>query len=178
VAGKRVSLGLKVTGATKARLDAAARQSGRTQSQEAEDRIEHSFDREDLLSEVLTIAYGKEVAAILMMLGEVIQTTGSWESRKFTSRNTNRGRQEHSWTHNAEALDTALQAAGLTLEAFRSEPAARPYSIRWRTQSVIEMVLGETEIPFEGPEDTFAERAKTIRSLLGPLTGRLRKITA
>ncbi|MGO7259023.1 hypothetical protein ACCT32_36365, partial [Rhizobium brockwellii] len=44
--GKRVSLGLKVTAAIKSKLDKAAREVGRTQSQEAEVRLERSFDEE------------------------------------------------------------------------------------------------------------------------------------
>jgi hypothetical protein len=64
--GKRVSLGLKVTAEIKQRLDDAARANGRTQSQEAEFRLERSFDREGLLPEVLTLAYGKPVADVLI----------------------------------------------------------------------------------------------------------------
>lgn len=45
--GKRASLGLKVTAETKRRIEAAARASGRTQSQEAEYRLEWSFEIED-----------------------------------------------------------------------------------------------------------------------------------
>jgi hypothetical protein len=71
-AGRRFSLGLKVTAATKTRLDNAARASGRTQSQEAEVRIERSFDRQDLLPEVLSLAYGKRAASLLMRLGPLI----------------------------------------------------------------------------------------------------------
>jgi hypothetical protein len=67
--GKRVSLGLRVTPQTKKKLDAAAEENGRSQSQEAELRIERSFDRADLLGEVLTLAYGEDIAADLMRLG-------------------------------------------------------------------------------------------------------------
>jgi predicted transcriptional regulator len=49
--GKRVSLGLKVTADIKRRLDAAAQASGRTQSQEAEYRIELSYSYERALGE-------------------------------------------------------------------------------------------------------------------------------
>lgn len=45
--GKRVSLGLKVTADIKHRLDEATKVSGRTQSQEAELRIEQSFALEE-----------------------------------------------------------------------------------------------------------------------------------
>ena len=47
--GKRISLGLKVTADTKRRIDLAARASGRTQSQEAEHRIELSYALERAL---------------------------------------------------------------------------------------------------------------------------------
>jgi hypothetical protein len=40
-------LGLRVTPAMKAKLDAAAAQSGRSQSQEAEIRLERSFDADE-----------------------------------------------------------------------------------------------------------------------------------
>jgi hypothetical protein len=51
VRGKRVSLGLKVTADIKRRLDTAAQASGRTQSQEAEYRIELSYQYERALGE-------------------------------------------------------------------------------------------------------------------------------
>ena len=50
--GERVSLGLKVTADIKRRIDSAARASGRTQSQEAEHRIELSYHYEAVLGEL------------------------------------------------------------------------------------------------------------------------------
>jgi hypothetical protein len=47
--GARVSLGLRVTSEIKEKLDAAARRTGRSQSQEAEIRLERSFEREGLV---------------------------------------------------------------------------------------------------------------------------------
>jgi hypothetical protein len=74
-AGERVQLSLRVTPQMKRRLDTAADQSGRSQSQEVEFRLERSFEREEMLSEVLTVAYGEQTAAILMTLGMVIEDT-------------------------------------------------------------------------------------------------------
>ena len=51
--GERVALSLRMTPALKRRLDAAAERGGRSQSQEAEFRLERSFDRQGLLEEVL-----------------------------------------------------------------------------------------------------------------------------
>lgn len=50
----------------KRKLDEAAEKSGRSQSQEAELRLERSFEREELLPDVLTLAYGKPLADILI----------------------------------------------------------------------------------------------------------------
>ena len=58
IPGKRVSLGLKVTPSIKEKLDRAAREGGRTQSQEAEVRLERSFDRDEL-RKVLRAELGK-----------------------------------------------------------------------------------------------------------------------
>jgi hypothetical protein len=67
--GERFQIGVRVTPELKRRLDAAAEQSGRSQSQEAELRLERSFDRTDLLTEVMTLAYGKDIATDLMRIG-------------------------------------------------------------------------------------------------------------
>jgi hypothetical protein len=67
--GERFTIATRVRPELKRRLDAAAAESGRSQAQETELRLERSFDRTDLLSEVLTLAYGKEIALELMRLG-------------------------------------------------------------------------------------------------------------
>jgi hypothetical protein len=63
--GERVSLGLRVTPSTKNRLDQAAAESGRSQSQEAELRIENSFYAEDMLSAVLERLAGNKINGVL-----------------------------------------------------------------------------------------------------------------
>ena len=86
--GKRMSLGLKVTPQIKARLDNAARETGRTQSQEAELRLERSFDREDLLTDVLALAYGKEATEPIKAFGQswlqgTVETRGDINGNTF-----------------------------------------------------------------------------------------------
>jgi TraY domain len=64
---ERVMLGLRVTADIKRRLDAAAAASGRSQSQEAELRIERSFEGEDAFTRALG---GPELRAHIMgMIG-------------------------------------------------------------------------------------------------------------
>jgi hypothetical protein len=67
--GERFTIATRVRPELKRRLDAAAEESGRSQAQETELRLERSFDRTDLLTEVLTLAYGEEIAVDLMRLG-------------------------------------------------------------------------------------------------------------
>src|SRR5947209_4679163 len=72
----RVSLGLKVTPGIKTKVDVAAKENGRTQSQEAEERLERSFQNQNLLDQVLDLAYGRELAGVLMMIGRAMRVTG------------------------------------------------------------------------------------------------------
>lgn len=76
-AGQRASLGLKVTSEIKQRLDAAARANGRTQSQEAEVRLEQSFRDEKLLPQILDLAHGEQTAGLLMLLARCIDEVSS-----------------------------------------------------------------------------------------------------
>jgi hypothetical protein len=73
-------LGLRVTPETKQRLDAAAEQSGRSQSQEAEFRLERSFDRQDLLSDVLKAEFEPTLAGIILAMGRMMSVHGIGEA--------------------------------------------------------------------------------------------------
>lgn len=53
--GERVQLSLRVTPEMKRRLDSAAAASGRSQSQEAEFRLERTFRDDEVLSEMRAI---------------------------------------------------------------------------------------------------------------------------
>jgi hypothetical protein len=66
----RKPLSLRVTPTIRDRLDAAAEQNGRSISQEAEFRLERSFDHQDLLNEVLEFAYGRSIADHLLTIGK------------------------------------------------------------------------------------------------------------
>jgi hypothetical protein len=76
-AGERVHLGIRVTPQMKQRLEEVAASTGRSQSQEAEYRLERSFDRSHLLGEVLELAFGKRLAGFLLALGFTMMTAGA-----------------------------------------------------------------------------------------------------
>ena len=61
IPGARAQLGLKVPWSLKAKIDAAAIASGRTQSMECEARLERSFDHEWIVSEMAKLL-GKKAA--------------------------------------------------------------------------------------------------------------------
>jgi hypothetical protein len=58
----------------RARLEEAANGHGISINAEIVERLERSFDRTDLLSDVLGLAYGRQAAGILVMFGEAIST--------------------------------------------------------------------------------------------------------
>jgi hypothetical protein len=63
--GERVPLGLRVTPQMKVRLDKAAEQSGRSQSQEAEFRLQQSFSNEDAVTAALGGPELRPIATIM-----------------------------------------------------------------------------------------------------------------
>jgi hypothetical protein len=79
--GERFSIATRVTPELKRRLDAAAAESGRSQAQETELRLERSFDRTDLLTEVLVLAHGKEVAAALLHIGILMKASPDFQKQ-------------------------------------------------------------------------------------------------
>src|SRR4051812_29212056 len=74
--GTRTQIGIRVGADVKQSLDAAITESGRTQSQEAELRIELSFRTQQLLHQALELTYGRKLAALLLALGQALRVTG------------------------------------------------------------------------------------------------------
>jgi hypothetical protein len=126
--GQRVSLGLKVTAEVKNALDAAARLTGRTQSQEAEWRLGLSLDRENLIGQVFDLTYrDPHLVAALLMIGEAMRDTLTaiehpiWDGVNETP--------QQGWIDDPDAFDEVARAAKWIIEAFRpvtiSEPQPR-----------------------------------------------------
>jgi hypothetical protein len=114
--GSKVSLGLRVTAEAKARIDAAALTSGRSQSEEATWRIERSFDREDLLPDVLKLAFG-ELGLIVLLLAYEMQHGGRLVASQVTPE-VERW-QSDAWLMDPTGYDRAVKAANRALEMFR-----------------------------------------------------------
>jgi hypothetical protein len=172
--GKRVSLGLEVTSDIKQHLDAVAKLSGRTQSQEAEARLERSFHNEALLPQLLEIAYGREVAGLLLALGSVMRDAG--EHAGVRSLNTFSGAAE--WFANPIAYEEARTAAETLLNALR--PAADEFAKAPEVNADAAAGLGKQiadgmleALSNPAREGIAGDRAAPIRRLLGTAVARI-----
>ena len=145
----------------KRRLDAAAEQGGRSQSQEAEVRLERSFDRQELLSDALSLAYGKQIAGLLMMLGCVMCDVGNRQRQQ------KQGNTDEHWTSDGYALRSAVEAAVALLIAALPDGEAEPTGAEAiSSANAMMLALGE------GSQNRFSGAAETISDLLGPIATR------
>ena len=112
---KRVPLSLRVTPQLKSKLDAAAVDTGRSQTQEIEFRLEQSFDRTELIFDSMKLAYGAELAGLLMLIGRAMSGAGRTAGLKA---NTFQFTGEE-WLADPFAYDQASNAAVAVLKGLR-----------------------------------------------------------
>jgi hypothetical protein len=149
----------------KEKLDAAAEHTGRSQSTEAAVRLERSFDRQDLLSEALTLAFGKEPAGLLMMLGYVMGPSGYVALHREDRLPFNLGQ----WISHPAAYDQAVQGAIRVLNALRP-PGEVPQSATDHGVQIADYMIRSVG---GGPIDTLPKLAALpIRELLGAIADR------
>jgi hypothetical protein len=124
---KKSQLSVMVTATIKLRLEQEARRQGRTMSQEAEARLERSFDRQDLLTEVMEPTYGGQTMALLLILGEAMRTTAGltqamWALERGISptvldlQNTDH---HDRWLHDPRAFASLIEAIRRVLEGLQ-----------------------------------------------------------
>ncbi len=113
--GERVPLGLRVTKETKLRLDQASHASGRSQSQEAEFRLEQTFNSQSTLFDALDLAFGRPWTGLQLLLAQVAQLTGT---RALGASAFNFEGCED-WVNDPYAYDQATRAIVFALEAMR-----------------------------------------------------------
>src|SRR5436190_7833300 len=137
--GQRVSLGLKVTPTIKNKLDGEARLNGRTQSQEAEARIERTFDQQALLDEVMALAFGPQLAGLLMAIGHTMKVVGGETARNATQSYEAMDR----WPEYRKAFDQAVNAANLIFADIRNKTVDAPFDEPVAVPKSRRKVLGE-----------------------------------
>jgi hypothetical protein len=117
-----VDLKVRMKEPLRAAIESAAQQHGISMNAEAVARLDQSFDRGDLLPEVMALAYGREVAGILMLMGRAMASTGPHAG--FLGSPTIEGSQR--WFSDPYAYDQAARAAHRVLEALRPEGEIAP----------------------------------------------------
>lgn len=151
----------------KRRLDTAAERGGRSQSQEAEFRLERSFERGPLLAEVLTLSYGERFAGFLMLVARTMSMAAKTQLPKdlpFSAR--------YDWTTDPPTLCAALEAATALIDILYVPPKRRTSShdliMRWVTD--LAHVVGSPRVEkrlLPPGRHAVREEVETIRNLLG-----------
>jgi len=115
-------VGFRAPRALKAQLVEAAAREGRSLSTEAQFRIQQTFDFQKLLPQLLDLAYGKETAGLLLLLGQILRRIQfiTEHIQKLDSADPARGSWfEHGWAYG--------QVREAILEILRRlEPASKP----------------------------------------------------
>jgi hypothetical protein len=114
-AGTRTQIGIRVGADVKRLLDAAITESGRTQSQEAELRIDLTFRAQELLDQALEMTFGRQLAGLLLTLGRTISVTG----RRGAFEATRSFEEMDRWMANPYAFNQVVEAVNEILTAFR-----------------------------------------------------------
>ncbi len=156
--GERMSLGLKVTPEIKNKLDAAAKANGRTQSQEAEARIEQTFRGADYLEQAMDLAYGPRLTVLLLLMGRAMNEIG--RHAPFPT----------NWMDQASLFDEAVAAVGEALAAFRPDGSGPPSPIL--APMIIRKLLAAMKNPDEARE--LKDWAVPLHAKLGEAAERLR----
>lgn len=122
--GKRLPLGLRVGIDLKKKLKAASDASGRSQSQEAELRLEQSFNTTHSLFEALDLAYGRRWTGILLAVAQAAHMTGT----RSLPVNTWNFTGCEDWVLDPFAYDQAVHAVTAILEEFKpkGDASAKP----------------------------------------------------
>jgi hypothetical protein len=77
---KKATLGILASPQLKTRLAKEAENAGRSLSAEAEFRLERSFQQQDLLDDVLGLAYGPRLAELVVMVASAMHAAGSFSA--------------------------------------------------------------------------------------------------
>jgi hypothetical protein len=164
--GERVPLGLRVTPELKSTLDSAAKASGRSQSQEAEVRLERTFTGEHSLFEMLDLAYGQENVALVMSIAELIRSIGASAPLLALARSKN-DQPGATWLDDPFLFDEVAKSINSFFEALRpeGEPVApKNYQENQReigkrsAQAILSVLAGTASPEVELVRSGWAER--------------------
>lgn len=180
---ERSPLSLRVTPEVRMKLDQAAAQTGRSISQEAELRLERSFDRQDLLCESASYAFGPRLAGTLLAVGKAVALLGPLQKFAVTMSKDGALIEQGRWDHDEVARQNSAKVADLIFRILinpESEDAASfrlyPMPLRLidrhgeRIATVVWMIVNGIA-GRHGQE--FEHEWRPIRELLGPVAEKL-----
>jgi hypothetical protein len=129
-AGKRYPLNMRTTFEVRRELERAAAATGRSLAQEAEHRIQQTFQNQKVLQEALDLAFGPQISGLLMVIGDVMRATA--QTVAFT---TSGDPSIENWTEEPLIYDAVVRAVSTVFdqhhpsgEMLSEEKAARPIS--------------------------------------------------
>jgi hypothetical protein len=109
-----------VSAKCKTELDAAAARSGRSQSQEAELRIENSLRDQEILPQALELLWGHDIAHVLQQIGQIMVAIAPLAVG--VSAKPQVGRHFGRWMQNAFARDVMIRQSIAYLSQFLPTP--------------------------------------------------------
>ncbi len=178
--GEKASLGLRVTATLKLRLEEEARRQGRSQSEEAEARIERTFDRQALVGEALEMVYGRQTAGLLMLLGEALRTAGGLaNAMHFLARGSSpeildlHATDFHGqWLSDPRTFDAAVKSINSILESLRpvADVPPLPADARFKWEDIADYSVAQVtkQLHSKTPNPHWED----VRSRLGTLVKR------
>lgn len=171
--GRRVSLGLKVTPEIKNKLDAAVKESGRTQSQEAEARIEQSFIDQRQARLFSELYFGRELSALLEVIGRAMRDAGTHAAANAAAAKLG----SPDWIDNPYGFDAAIKAVARVLEALRPPGPITVPKPNFPAEMMLSEAIANGLLSCIGrdqaPGDFMEEWASQLRPRLGRLRARL-----
>lgn len=166
--GEKSTLSIGASAALKARLQEGADRNGRSLSQEAELRLELSFEREELWAMALEADHGPRVAALMRMVQWTISDVGKFAG--FFATQSSEG--AANWIENPDAVAQVRAAVAELLDAF--DPRSSTSKPDEDVGVGVLMARGILEaVKNPAREGDIGQRAKPIRARLGKLAARL-----
>jgi hypothetical protein len=155
--GEKATLGIRASARLKERLEEASKENGRSLSQEAELRLERSFERERGLPELMALKFSPRLAALLILIGETCRRTGIIVDHHTHDALPSVGDE---WTDHHHAFDYASMAANLLWKSARPEGEAPQLDskTRKRVDGLVSQFVNETINDIKHPE-----KARTLR---------------
>jgi hypothetical protein len=109
----QVQINVRMREGLRAKLEQSAKRNRESLNREIVDRLERSFDRQELLVDALTLAYSSRLAGIILALGKAMDDAGT-----VAGLATIRSVGDH-WYTDPFAYNEAIVAAAVVLRALR-----------------------------------------------------------